>query len=184
MNLMRSLGTSRIRMTAITSLAVVSVGAGAMSMAVFTDEADVDNNNFSTGTVVISTDPATALFTVTDMLPGDTAGPQALTVENEGSVALTYTMSTSATDPDSKGLRDQLTLVIREMDTDTAGCANFNGTQLYSGALSGGAISSERTLAASASEVLCFRVNLDLSTGNAFQGATTAATFTFSAEQD
>jgi hypothetical protein len=110
--------------------------------------------------------------------------PQALTVENEGSVALTYTMSTSATDPDSKGLRDQLTLVIREMDTDTAGCANFNGTQLYSGALSGGAISSERTLAASASEVLCFRVNLDLSTGNAFQGATTAATFTFSAEQD
>jgi hypothetical protein len=183
MNLMRAFGTGRIRMTVITGLAVVSVGAGAMSMALFTDEADVDDNNFSTGTVVISTDPATALFTVTDMLPGDATSPHALTVANDGSVALTYTMSTSATDPDTKGLRDQLILVIRAEDGD-GGCDDFDGTQLYSGALSGGAITNERTLAASADEVLCFRVNLDISTDNDFQGATTAATFTFSAEQD
>jgi hypothetical protein len=38
-------------------------------------------------------------------------------------------------------------------------------------------------LAAGASEVLCFRVSLPLSTGDTFQGANSDATFSFAAEQ-
>ncbi len=41
----------------------------------------------------------------------------------------------------------------------------------------------DRTLAASASDVLCFLVSLPLSTGNSFQGLTTTPTFDFAAEQ-
>jgi hypothetical protein len=38
-------------------------------------------------------------------------------------------------------------------------------------------------LAAGANEVLCFKIELPSSTGNAFQNATTVATLTFTAEQ-
>jgi hypothetical protein len=84
-----------------------------------------------------------------------------------------------------------MSLVIKTKDTNTAGCANFNGTSLYTGTLANGAFgdptagaqAGDRTLAGAASEVLCFAATLPSATGNAFQGATTTATFTFSAEQ-
>ena len=41
----------------------------------------------------------------------------------------------------------------------------------------------DRTLIAGASENLCVLVALPLATGNAYQSATTTATFTFNAEQ-
>jgi len=41
----------------------------------------------------------------------------------------------------------------------------------------------DRTLAASASEILCFNVSLPSGTGNAYQGLTSTATFAFQAEQ-
>ena len=73
-------------------------------------------------------------------------------------------------------------------------CDNFDGTQLYSGDLDStagklvgdntqGAQAGDRALAASGSETLCFRASLASSTGNAYQGATTTATFTFDSEQ-
>jgi len=46
-----------------------------------------------------------------------------------------------------------------------------------------GAQAGDRNLAVSASETLCFRVALPLSTGNAYKNAATTATFTFDAEQ-
>jgi hypothetical protein len=83
---------------------------------------------------------------------------------------------------------NQLGLTIKTLGTS---CATFDGTTLYSGALasaafgnpSAGAQAGDRTLNAAASETLCFAANLPTSTGNAFQGATTSTTFTFSAEQ-
>ena len=84
-----------------------------------------------------------------------------------------------------------MTLVIKTKDTNTGGCTNFNGTQLDTGSLATaalgdptvGAQAGDRTLAGLASEILCFQAALPAATGNAFQGATTTATFTFSAEQ-
>jgi hypothetical protein len=46
-----------------------------------------------------------------------------------------------------------------------------------------GSQAGDRTLAASANEVLCFSVILPLGTGNTSQGVTTTATFDFVAEQ-
>ena len=48
-------------------------------------------------------------------------------------------MTTAATNPDAKALRDQITLVIKTRDSNTAGCTNLNGTQLYRGTLASGA---------------------------------------------
>ena len=171
---------TRIPALIVTGLAVLSIGAGARSFAAFTDDASVGDNGFSTGTVDIAASPASALVTASNIVPGYSA-TAALTVSNSGTVDFEYTMSTAATNTDSKNLRDQLTLVIRAKDSDTAGCANFNGTQLYSGSLASGSISTARSISALASEVLCFRVALPSATDNNYQGATTTATFTFSA---
>ena len=46
-----------------------------------------------------------------------------------------------------------------------------------------GSQAGDRTLAASANEMLCFRVELPTGTGNSFQGLTTTATLTFASEQ-
>ena len=176
---------SLLVVTVIASLAVLG------SFAVFTDSETVDSNTFSTGTVDISTNPTTALVTYNNMAPGDST-TQSLVVTNDGSLELRYAISSSATDPDSKGLKDQLVLTIKEEGTD---CATFDGTQLYTGDLDStdgklvgdsatGFQAGDRTLAASpTNETLCFRVELPSSTGDAYQDATTTATFTFDAEQ-
>lgn len=175
---------------ATVALAVASVSAGGFSLALFTSSATSGGNTFTAGTIVIGLSPASALITFSGMLPGDsTTGT--LTVTSSGTSQLRYAMTTAATNADAKALRDQMTLVIKTKDTATAGCTNFDGTQLYSGTLAAGAIgdptagaqAGDRTLAGAASEVLCFRAALPSATGNAFQGATTTATFTFSAEQ-
>jgi hypothetical protein len=165
------------------------------SLAVFTDAQTVDANTFTTGSVDISTSPATALVTYSAMAPGDST-TQSLVVSNTGTLQLRYAISASATNTDSLGLKDQLTLTIKTIDVTTPGtpCDNFDGTQLYTGDVDGsagklvgdnaqGADTGDRTLNAAASETLCFRVSLPLRTGNSFQGATTTATFTFDAEQ-
>jgi hypothetical protein len=182
--------TRQLLLIATIASSTAMVGAGAYTLALFTSSAANAGNAFAVGTVTIGVSPASALITLTGMLPGDsTTGT--LTVSSTGNSTLRYAMTTAATDPDGIALRDQMTLVVKTVDTNTAGCANFNGTQLFSGTLAGGALgdpaqgaqAGDRTLAGAASEVLCFRATLPASTGNAFAGAATTATFTFSAEQ-
>jgi hypothetical protein len=182
--------TRQLLLTATIALAMASVGAGAYTLAIFTSTATNGANAFTVGTLTLGVSPASALITLPAMVPGDsTTGT--LTVSNSGNSTLRYAMTTSATNLDTKALRDQMTLVIKTKDTNTSGCTNFNGTQLYSGTLASGAIgdvtvgaqAGDRTLAGAASEVLCFQATLPSATTSTYQGATTTATFTFSAEQ-
>ena len=71
-------------------------------------------------------------------------------------------------------------------------CSSEDGTVLFAAAaLSAGALGNpaqgsqagDRTLAAAATDELCFNVNLPTTSGNTFQNATTTATFTFDSEQ-
>lgn len=181
------------------TVAVVGVlaGLGAFgALSIFTSTADVTGNAFTTGTVVISTSPASVLITYDNMAPGDTT-TQSLVVSNDGSLELRYAISSSATDTDLKGLKDQLVLTIKTIDVTLPAtpCDDFDGTQLYTGDLDDGVSgylvgdptqgedTGDRTLAASTSETLCFQVSLPSDTGDAFQDATTTATFSFEAEQ-
>ncbi len=182
----RAVARRQRRRGIVALLAVMSalgIGSGAFSLALFTDTAD-STGAFTTGTVDITTNPAT-LFTLTGIVPGD-SGEATLTVANGGTATLRYAMTSSSDDADGKGLRDQLELEIRSGACPSAASALF-GPAAISGAAFGdpsqGAQAGDRTLAASASEDLCFMWSLPLSTGNAYQDASTTTTFTFAAEQ-
>lgn len=161
---------------------LATLGAGAMSLAVFTDS-KASTGSWTSGTVILGVSPATS-FTATGIMPGET-GSQTITVSNTGTGALRYALSTSATNADTKGLAAQMTLTVK------AGACPGAGANLYSGALGSAALGSnaqgaqagDRAVAAGASDLLCFAWSFPLSSGNAFQAAATTATFTFDAEQ-
>jgi hypothetical protein len=172
-----------VSLIAISALAAC-VSLGGLSL--FTESVDNDGNAFTSGSVDISTSPASAFITMSGMAPGDSVTDQ-VAVSNDGTLELRYAMTTVATNTDSLNLRDALTLTIKTLGTD---CATFDGTELYTGTLASGAVgdptqgadTGDRTLAASASEDLCFKVELPSGATDP-EGAATTATFTFAAEQ-
>ncbi len=164
------------------SSSLATLGAGAMSLAVFTDT-DATGGSWTAGTIILGVTPA-PVFTANNIMPGDT-GSQTLTLANTGTGQLRYAMSTATTDSGA-GLNSKLQLVIK------AGTCAAPGATLYSGNLNGaslgsnaqGAQAGDRTVNAGTSDNLCFTWSLDLNTtGNAYQGASATATFTFDSEQ-
>jgi spore coat-associated protein N len=180
----------------IGTTAVLGLFAALLSLtalALFTDTASVPSNSFSTGTVDISTSPVSALVTFSDMAPGDEV-VNPITVSNDGTLELRYAV-TSTTTEDT--LAAQLDLTIKSgVTTCTTGGFDTDGSPVYApadlGSTAGidvigdptqGAQAGDRTLAASATEDLCFKVSLPSSTNNTYQGLTTTATFDFQSEQ-
>ena len=166
------------------ALSMLTIGAGSLSLAQFTDTTSV-TWNFTAGTIDITTNPAVAFAAINPMMPGD-VNNQKLVVTNSGTGDLRYSITVAATN----ALGSALQLAIRV--DDGSNCATFTGTSVLAtttlnGAAVGnpaqGANAGDRNLAAGANEALCFRVSLPLSTGNGLQGATSVATFTFDAEQ-
>ncbi len=138
------------------------MGLGGLSL--FTATTDNDGNAFTSGSVDISTSPASAFLTMSNMAPGDSVTAQ-LTVSNDGTLDLRYAMTTVAVDGVPPGLAAALTLVIRDEGTN---CTTFDGNVLYNGSLdlgyigdpAPGAQAGDRTITVAAgSEVLCFRVD-------------------------
>jgi hypothetical protein len=186
---------TKLVLTVIVCLAFATGIAGS-ALAVMTGQASVGGNSFSSGSVALSTDHASsAVVSFSGMMPGDSVGANSLVVTNSGSAQLRYAVTSTATNTDTLGLKDALTLTIKSVDTTTPGvpCDNFDGTQLYSGDLDStagklvgdatqGAQTGDRTLAAAATETLCFKVSFPSSATGPASAATTA-TFTFNAEQ-
>lgn len=174
-----------LRPTLIGALLVASLaslGAGVSSLAIWTDSG-TSSASFTAGTVDLAVSPATVL-TVGAMAPGQ-SGSAELTVANSGTLALRYAMTSSSTNADGKALRGQLSLTVSAgacpSSTDLFGPAALSGAAF--GNPTQGAHTGDRTLAAGASETLCFAWSLPSTTGDSFQGATTTTTFTFAAEQ-
>ena len=169
----------------LAALSALTIGAGSVSLALFTDT-DSSTWSFTTGTIDIESNPA-VLTAITAMMPGDVAA-DSLTISNAGTADLRYAMTTAATN----ALGDELDIEVREEDLDGA-CDDFDGAVVVAGltALDGagfgstaqGADAGDRVLIGGASEVLCFEVSLPLTTNDTFQGVTSAATFSFVAEQ-
>lgn len=170
--------------------------AGLAGFAVFTDTASVGGNTFTTGTIEISTTPTSALVTFSDMAPGDSVQPNAGIVVSNDSTTLELRYAVTSTTTEDV-LAAALDLTIRTIDVDTTiACDAFDGTILYAtndlGSTGGGIDvignpaqgdqGSDRVLAASATETLCFRVELPLAATGP-EGVTTTATFLFQAEQ-
>lgn len=178
------------KVKALAALGTLSAGVWASTFASFSDDATA-TSTFSTGSVDLTVggevddDYAFASLESGSMKPGDVVYAP-LTVANAGSLGFTYSMSSSSTNADSKALRDTLRLGARVVaNAGACGAAGYNAsgtTVLAEGAISGASISS-RSLASSASEVLCFKAELPSNAGDSLQSATTTTTFTFSAAQ-
>lgn len=179
----------RLALVSLLTAGMVGSFAATDSLAVFTDTKLNAANTFSSGILSIADAPASAVVTLANMTPGDfVVAP--LVVTNNGTLPLRYALSTSATNPDAKGLAGQLQLTIRlkgpGVCADEDGAVLFGPAALNTGFLGSnaqGAQAGDRALLAAANETLCFKVEMPASTGNAFQDATTTATFTLDAEQ-
>lgn len=179
----------------LSALGILGIGAGQLSLALFTDTETVDAT-FSTGSIDLDAVSIDALvLTTSAMMPGDSITDDVV-VENDGSAQLRYAMTTASTNTDGLLLRDVLTLTVREIDATTPGtpCDNFDGTVVLAATVLGastagfgsptaGAQAGDRVLNAASNETLCFRVSLPSGTGPAYQGASTTTTFSFIAEQ-
>lgn len=182
------------------SLATATLAVSATG-AIFTDSSAVGSNTFSTGDVEITTSVTSGLvsFTSPKMVPGDSV-VNPVTVTNAGNVQMRYAVSSTTTE---NVLAAQLDLTVwdeaAEPDVNGANTTCDStppGTVLYTtgdlGSTTGvnlignptqGGQAGDRTLAATATEVLCFKVALPLGTDNTFENQTSTATFTFAAEQ-
>jgi hypothetical protein len=194
----------KVVLTVILAIGVLSISVRTVTDALFADTHSVGANSFVTGSIDISTAPVSALLSLNPMAPGDEVN-NPITVNNAGSLELRYAIQRAADNLDAIGLRDILKLRIGlkggagcdfpYYSSDGTPTALTDDTELYEGLSFPGAASDtvgsagqgaqagDRVLAASASEDLCFAVNLPLSTSNAYQGAATTVVFDFASEQ-
>src|SRR5664279_3107821 len=94
----------------IAGLSLVTVGT-LTTGAIFTDSQDLSANSFTTGTLILGPNPVSALFAVNNMAPGDVVS-KPLTVSDAGTLGLRYATTATATNTDTKGLRDQLQFTV------------------------------------------------------------------------
>ena len=178
------------RIKVVLALGTLSSAAWASTFADFTDSATA-TSTFTAGSVdlVLNGDTSDAYAFTTlqssNMKPADVVYAP-LTVANTGSLSFSYSMASSSTNGDAKALRDTLEMGVKLVANagacDAAGYA-ASATTIRAQAAINNATTGARTLAASASEVLCFKVELPSGTGDALQGSTTTTTMTFSATQ-
>lgn len=174
----------------IAALGTLSGAVWAGTFATFTDSA-TSESTFSTGTVNMelnddTTDAYTfASLSTSNMKPGDVKYAT-LKVENAGSIASTYTMTSAESEAALSG-ELQLGAVVGAATCDATGYAAAvtlgTGIVIATGDLSAAAIATPRALGATVSETLCFKVELPSATLDAFQGLTTTSTFTFALTQ-
>lgn len=178
----------------VAALGTLSGAVWAGTFASFTDDAS-SSATFTAGTVDLvaggDADDAHdfASLTVPNMKPGDVQYAP-LTIDNVGTLGMTYGMTASATDVvgTPAGLGAALQLAVRSVAA--AGDCSAAGWAAGSNVVTAGSISAAsvtgRALAAAGGEVLCFQVTFpDTGVGadNALQGAATTATFSFTAAQ-
>jgi hypothetical protein len=180
---MRFPSTRRVRAILAVGPLVALSWAGAFSA--FTDNVDV-TSSFSTGSVVIRANDQTGTVAFTSLsMSGMTPGAvryAPLRITNGGTADFTYAMATATSG--SAPLAAALTIGIKTVPSATCTATEYNAssTTVYSEAAGlGSAAIASRPLAAGASEFLCFKVTLPSSAGNALQGLTTNATFSFTA---
>ena len=185
-------------------VALIAVGGlaallGTASQAIWTDTDPVGGNAFNTGSVSLTTSPTSAIWTaVTAGTPGDLA-TGSLTVTNAGTMSLRYAVTGAVTDATLAagmnlriGLRGGAGCDFPYHTSAGATTALVDDTQLFAGTLNTAVLigsnvqgnqAGDRTLAASANEVLCFGVVLPLTAANTLQSLSNTTTFTFDSEQ-
>ncbi len=180
---MRFPTTRRVRAALAVGPLVALSWAGAFSA--FTDNVAA-TTSFSTGTIAITANDqsGTVAFTslsTSGMIPGAvTYAP--LKITNAGSAAFTYAMAASSSG--SSALAGALVVGVKLVPGASCTASDYAASSTVLSAEAAGidsAAIASRPLASGASEFLCFKVQLPSSAGNALQGLTANATFSFTA---
>jgi hypothetical protein len=183
---------------------VIAIGGlaavvGTASQAIWTDTDAVGTNDFATGSVSLTTSPTNSVWTaVTAAAPG-TIATGSLTVTNNGTLELRYAVTGANTDATlAAGMNLRIGLKVgagcdfpyHNADGTTIAMTDdteLKATTLDTAALVGdntqGSQAGDRTLAASATEDLCFSVVLPDTAANSLQSLSNTTTFTFDSEQ-
>ncbi|MHB8961003.1 MAG: TasA family protein, partial [Candidatus Limnocylindrales bacterium] len=99
----------RMLVALLLASSLATIGAGAMSLAVFTDS-EASTGAWTTGSIVLGVSPDAA-FDVSGIMPG-ASGTQIIGVTNNGTSQLRYALSSVASDTDNKHLAANMDLVI------------------------------------------------------------------------
>ncbi|MFE7226007.1 SipW-dependent-type signal peptide-containing protein [Nocardioides sp. NPDC057577] len=184
--LRRAVRSARLR--ALLALGVVvSIGATG-TLAYWTDTVEVSGATLTTGTLdlqVNGADPYTGFtaLNLTGMYPG-TSSAGILTVQNVGSIPLSYTMTSGS----STTTLAPLTLKVTA-DTSVTNDGTLNqtcpGTALAGtgGPLPSSGIATARTLQPGTSQTLCLQVTLGTDAPDTAQGRSSNLTFTLTGTQ-
>jgi len=175
----------------IAAFLLVGILVMGTSRAAFFDITENTGNTFAAGDVVLTDDDSNAaMFTVSDMAPGDSA-IKCIAVTYEGSLTpADIEMYVLAGDLTGTGLADYLDLTV-ELGTggSFADCTGFSGATVYTGEL--GAFAAANVdfasgtgswTAAATNDARTYRFTFTLQDENAAQGLGSGVTFTWEAQ--
>jgi predicted ribosomally synthesized peptide with SipW-like signal peptide len=195
--LVRRLRSSRLR--ALLGLGVL-LGVGATgTFAFWTDDVTITGTSFTAGTIGLQVNNvnsyATTTLSMSAMVPGNTSA-EVLTVKNNGTAALKYTMAGGLTGTDAAAYNTaaalKLTIVSGGTKLGTGNTSTCTGGTVIVNAV---ALTSTTTttifgnrptipVAAAGTESLCFQVGLDAAAPSSLQAKTASATFAFTGTSD
>jgi hypothetical protein len=179
--------------TPLIGLAVAVLFVWQASYAAFTATTSNGPNNWTTGSVVLSNNTGTAMFSVTNIKPGD-SGSRCITVTSSGTVPSMVKFYGAGLTP-ANGLSSALMLTVTQGSGSNVNCSDYSAAAtnpgVYSGTLAGftasnydGGYSTSWAPTGTASEDRTFRFAwaLPAATGNPAQNATAGVTFTWEAQ--
>lgn len=175
------------RTLAALAAALLAVGVAVGTGANFTAQAANPGNMFAAGSLSIGNTPTTTILSASNMIPGSSTNGT-VDIENTGTVAGTFSLSrTDLTNSDAGNpLADKLDVVVTDCGTFVGAtpptCGDGDDVSKYSGTL--GAMTSSIGLGTynpAAKHRYRFVVTLNSSTGDAYQGGSSSATFQWNA---
>lgn len=125
---------------AIGVIGVVAALVTSITFAALSDTAALEDNEFSTATAALkiwdgaSFEDTAVGFSMTDVVPGVTHGPESFELKNTGGVPLAVTVTSTAGTVTGTGSIDDADMVVWTItNTDTADSVSYTHTELISG---------------------------------------------------
>jgi hypothetical protein len=175
------------RTLAVLATVTTAVGITVASGADFTASSANPANTFSTGTLTMSNSRAdAAILTATGLRPGESKDGT-VDIANTGSLSGGFSVGRSTlSDSDSSNpLSGKLNVVITDCGAFSGAtaptCGDANDADKYTGTIAAMANHSLGNFAGDEKHRYQFRVTLDASAGNVYQGDSSTATFVWSA---
>jgi hypothetical protein len=187
MDRLETLARNPKRTLGVLAVVLLAVGVAVGSGANFSAQSANPNNTFTAGSLTIGNSDADAIFTASNLKPGDVVTGQ-VDIQNTGSISGAFSLSrTNLVDtPASPALSSQLNVLVEDCGNFSSGTPTCEGadTDVYSGTLSGMTSSyALGTFAANEKHRYLFTVTFSSGAGDTYQSAQSTATFQWDAAQ-